>query len=189
MAPRNPRAVGDRGQKSLPEGSPAQADLRPHRLLLALELLGFELHGRGQAATYTELGPSLLTGGRLFRLPLDGETRDCSREELRRAVADSDRIPDGAVHRPENRNEAALHRFLLGAAEENAADALIDYVIALEALLLPEHSEGELRFRLAVFGSHYLGGDRGERGTIFRDFQTVYDARSEIVHGAKRYRL
>ena len=101
-------------------------------------------------------------------------------------MALSERIPPGAIHQPETREEVALHRFLLGAAEGNAADGLIDYVIALEALLLPERSEGELRFRLALFGAHYVGHSLDERRRLFRNFQTVYDVRSGLVHGAKR---
>jgi hypothetical protein len=89
---------------------------------LALQLLGFEIHGRGQAATFTEPGPVLLRGGQFFRLPEDGQTRECSREDLRRALALSERIPEGAINLPEGRPEIALHRFRLGVAEANDTD-------------------------------------------------------------------
>lgn len=44
-----------------------------------------------------------------------------------------------------------------------------------------------MRFRLAVFGAHYVGHGLDERRAFFRDFQTVYDVRSGLVHGTRRY--
>jgi hypothetical protein len=153
-----------------------------------LQLLGFELHGRGQAAAYTEPGPSLYGGGQIFRLPPHGEARECSTEELRLGIEIAERIPVSAIDRPQARHETALHRFLLGAAEVNNADSLIDYVIALEAVLLPDGSAGELGLRLALFGASYLGSSAEERKALDREFRDVYTMRSQLVHGAKHPR-
>ena len=161
-----------------------QAGFQPHKLVLALQLLGFELHGNGFATTWTEPGPSQFGGGLVIRLPQWGENKDCSPEELERALALAAKIQDGAILRPTNRLEIVLHRFLLGAANESRTDALIDYTIALEGFLLPETKYGEYRFKFGLFGAWYLGSDRKNRAELSKDLKGIYDLRSQIVHGA-----
>jgi len=159
-------------------------DLLPQRLVLALELLGFELHGAGSATTWTEPGPSLWSGGQGFGLGRNGTSKECTRDDLRRGLAIARRIPNGVISSPGNREEVVLHRFLLGCAEDNSADKLIDYVIAMEGFLLPQVKEGEHRFKFAFCGSWYLAVEPGERATLFRNLQDIYDTRSRIVHGS-----
>lgn len=160
-----------------------QAGFQPMKLVLALQLLGFELHGSGFATTWIEPGPSLFGGGQKFRLPQWGESKDCSREELERALALTAKIQDGAILRPTSPQELVLHRFLLGAAEESRTDALIDYTISLEGFLLPPSKYGEYRFKFGLFGAWYLGSDRKNRAELSKDLRGIYDLRSEIVHG------
>ena len=130
-----------------------QAGFQPNKLVLALQLLGFEFYGSGFATTWTEPGPSLWKGGQKFRLPQRGENKDCSPEELERALALAAKIQDGALLRPTNRQEIVLHRFLLGAADESRTDALIDFTISLEGFLLPSSKYGEYRFKFSLFGA------------------------------------
>lgn len=158
-------------------------DHRTQRFVLALQLLGFEPHGAGEAATWTEPGPTLSEGGQTFRLPAKGQTNDCSSADLERALALIDRIPVTAVGGPSSPNEVALHRFLLGACEDVPPDALVDFVIAIEALLRPPDAAGELTFKLRLFGAHFLGQDAADRQAVFKDLKRVYDARSVLVHG------
>ncbi|MCZ6690216.1 MAG: HEPN domain-containing protein [Planctomycetota bacterium] len=172
-------------RKKCPKDKQPMAGLLPEKMVLVLELLGFDVFGRGHSATWTEPGPSFSIGGGRIRLPRKGSTRSCSQKQLVHARAVADRIPDGAIVRSGNRNEVALHRFLLGSTEGNQEDAIIDYVTALEALLLPEKFEGELRFRLALFGAHLLGNDAAERGKLYHEIRAIYDVRSAIVHGTK----
>lgn len=154
------------------------------KLVLALQLLGFELYGRGQATVWTEPGPSLITGGQSgFIIGNHGTSRQCGAETLRHALALARLIPDGAVVNPRERREVALHRFLLGCAEDNSADSLIDFVIAMEGFLLPPAKEGEYRFKFGLFGAWYLAVDPDERETLFKQLVDIYDARSQIVHG------
>jgi hypothetical protein len=149
--------------------------------LLALQLLGFQPCGRGFATTYTE--PVVLwSGGQGFRLPENGETRDCHEKDIASAVELGKLIPEEVFTGPRRRAHVALHRFMLGAAEEQPADALIDYMIALEALLLP--GQNELSFRLALYGAYYLGGTQAERRETFERLKTAYALRSTLVHGA-----
>jgi hypothetical protein len=112
-----------------------------------------------------------------------GDTKECTREELRRALEIARKIPDGAVKAPSNRMEVVLHRFFLGCTEDNHADKLIDYVIAIEGFLLPPSKGGEYRFKFSLFGSWYLAAETGERKRLFNDLHEIYDARSNIVHG------
>lgn len=157
------------------------------RLVLALQLLGFELHGRGNATVKTSHAVSLGVGSRVFRLPKTGSAKECSKDCLKRAIELAEKIPDNAISRPENRKEIALHRFSLGAGEDTPADALIDYVITLEALLLPRKYEGELSFRLRLHGANFLGSNPMERKDLFRQIKRIYNLRSDLVHGSKMH--
>ncbi|OQW31289.1 MAG: hypothetical protein A4E19_20175 [Nitrospira sp. SG-bin1] len=161
-----------------------QAGLYPKKVILALALLGFELHGESLASTWTEPGPSLTSGGQKFVLGRNGGTRDCTADHLRRAERVARVIPDGAVSSPQNRKEVVLHRFMLGNAEENASDKLIDFVIAIEGFLLPPGKEGEYRFKFGLYGAWYLATDQTEREILFKKLQEIYDMRSIIVHGS-----
>lgn len=161
-----------------------QAGLYPKKVVLALALLGFELHGESLASTWTEPGPSLTNGGQNFVLGRKGGTRDCTADHLWQAEKIARVIPDGAVSLPQNRKEVVLHRFLLGNAEDNASDKLIDFVIAIEGFLLPPGKEGEYRFKFGLYGAWYLAADQTERAMLFKKLQEIYDMRSRIVHGS-----
>ena len=184
-----PRWVAERSALEVRVSCPKSA--RPEfgyflkKVVLGLELLGFELHGECPASYWTEPGPSLENGGQSLALGKKGSTRCCTQEDLRRALALAHAIPDGAVSSPATRQEVVLHRFLLGNAEDYSADKLIDFVIAMEGFLLPESKEGEYRFKFGLYGAWYLGMDSSERAKIFKDLTCIYDARSGIVHGSK----
>ena len=65
-------------------------------------------------------------------------------------------------------------------------DSFIDLRIALEALYLKDftnENSQEMRFRLALFGAWYLGGDFEERQTIRKTLRDAYDRASGVVHG------
>ncbi|MCH8041734.1 MAG: hypothetical protein IH977_15530 [Nitrospinae bacterium] len=188
LSPPFPSAVKERSvlEVRTPCGKLVQprSDLQPQKLVLALEILGFELHGAGFATTWTEPGLSLWEGGQRFVLGGHGMVKECTTPELSRALEIARRISDGAVQSPSNRGEVVLHRFLLGGAEDNPADRLIDYVIAIEGFLLPPGGEGEYRFKFALYGAWYLAVDPDERPAFFKDLQDIYDTRSRIVHGS-----
>jgi hypothetical protein len=160
-------------------------DIFVGRLILALQLLGFEPHGSGRSSTWTSRNPSGVTFYQSHRLPQRGATRPIEEESLASAVALAEAIPTSAVAGPLTKREVALHRFHLGAGEELAADSLVDYTVALEALLLPEKFEGELRFRFSLYGALFLEGTSTDRKQNYRDLKSVYDTRSALVHGLK----
>ena len=170
----------------VPKDTPHHADpeLALHRLVVALELLGFEIHGRGILGA--SIDPALRLETHLaqeVRVSSHGDIRRCTERQLATAVEIANLVPGSAIHQPQTRQEVALHRFFLGAGEEGPADALIDFSIALEALLLPEKFEGELSFRLAVLGAHYIAKRRTDRPPLYQELRKVYGIRSRFVHG------
>lgn len=79
------------------------------------------------------------------------------------------------------RIRTALRRFNLGCERPIFEDRLIDFVIALEALLLD--SQGELSYRIALRGAALLGDAPTEREDYFIRLRKLYELRSRIVHG------
>lgn len=186
LAPPFPRHRSERSVLEIrtrcPKLTQPKASLEPQKVVVALQLLGYEIHGLGSASTWTEPRHLSWRGWQNFVLGNQGTTKECTNQQLRQAIEIARRLPDGAIRLPSNRTEVALHRFLLGCAEDNPADKLIDYVIAIEGFLLP-NKEGEYRFKFSLFGSWYLAGDTTERAQLFKDLRDIYDARSKIVHG------
>jgi hypothetical protein len=58
---------------------------------------------------------------------------------------------------------------------------IIDYMIALEALLLQEQQE--LAYKLALRGTALLGENPDSRLEVFSRLRKAYSVRSKIVHG------
>lgn len=159
---------------------------RADAFILALQLLGFEISGAGDAATYTEPGPTLLHGGRKIQLQENAtEVRDFSVADLREAIELSDLIlKEHFAHPTSGSGSVALHRFASAVCERHAADAVIDFVTALEALLLTDN--GELSFRLALFGTRFLEVEASQRQKVFNELRQLYAVRSKLVHGDKK---
>ncbi len=84
-------------------------------------------------------------------------------------------------HHTLRRPAAALHRFNLGCERVAIEDRIVDYAIAIEALLLDGHSE--LSWRLQLRGAALLGADGKERLAVRDRLKLLYDVRSKIVHG------
>lgn len=66
-------------------------------------------------------------------------------------------------------------------------DAVIDYMIAAEALFLKDsgnpEDRGELGYRLSLRAAHFLGTDTADRQEVLRFMKRAYDIRSGIAHG------
>lgn len=63
-------------------------------------------------------------------------------------------------------------------------DQLIDAVIVIEALLVPDGREGEITLRLSLRAAWLLfPSDAGQRERTYEDARRVYKARSDVVHG------
>lgn len=83
----------------------------------------------------------------------------------------------------ENRFLVAVRRLSLGMEREKLEDKIIDYMIGLEALYLPDVND-ELKFRLSLRIS-FLLFPKEEREDVFSFVKEMYDQRSKIVHGTK----
>ena len=73
-------------------------------------------------------------------------------------------------------------RLVDGGGRYREDDAVIDYAIALEALLM-KGINIELGYRFGLRGATVLASKHGEKGKFFRQLQDFYDVRSKIVHG------
>lgn len=76
----------------------------------------------------------------------------------------------------------ALRRFNFGIEESDAENKMIDFLIAFEALYLPE-SGGELTYRLSNRVAIMLGKKDAKTEKIREFMTTAYNLRSKIVHG------
>lgn len=157
-------------------------------LVLAFELSGFHLAGNG---FYSEVpGPRWLVGtasGNPIQIPAQGGAlRRLTVDDLS-AVRDlALRFPTDLGEHPTTTETFALHRFMLGCARREAVDAVVDYVIAMEAVLL-RGQRGESTFRFAAQGSAFLEPPGKARLEAFNELKDLYAIRSDIVHGGKRF--
>jgi hypothetical protein len=162
----------------------SDATWRLANVVTACLLLGFEIWG-GSGPTRRE---EPFGAGTMF-LPLPvaqrGGWRAFRQEDLDEVVRLAPLIPDEAFGEPKSAPGIALRRFLLGCADRTDADALIDFTIALEAVLLPRTKESELRFRFALNGAFASGAGALERPDTFKLLLEIYDDRSSVVHGGR----
>ena len=87
--------------------------------------------------------------------------------DLADIVVVADLITDASVDTPVQAPDVALHRFSLGSGRTVATDALIDFVVALEGLLLPSTGDNrELRYRFSLNGAVFLGTNGQERHKV-----------------------
>jgi len=77
--------------------------------------------------------------------------------------------------------QIALKRFNDSYNKNKKEDKLIDYMVALESLLLREDSE--LTYKMAMRGAYLLGRNFHERRELFETIKKAYSLRSKIVHG------
>ncbi len=91
-----------------------------------------------------------------------------------------------AIGTPATLDDRALHRFMLGVGRRAPSDSVIDFVIALEALLL-RGTRDELRFQFGLNGAHFRGGSFTARNATFDRLRDLYKVRSGMVHGGGSY--
>lgn len=167
----------------------AQADAGTtlQRLLLGVQLLGFDPSGRSTA--FLRVEPSWLyigvTGTPVLISSSSLPSADFSSLDLDEAVRVALLIPDAAVSEPNEPRSTALHRFALGVVRERRYDGVLDLAIALEAALLAGLRE-ELGYQFALYGSHFLSDEPSLRAKAFRDLRDLYKMRSDLVHGSKK---
>jgi hypothetical protein len=159
-------------------------------LLMALRLHQIEFAGPGVLVTY--LLPEWLSFGYSSKpLPMPpGPSRTCtiSQEQMAEACCTAGLLARYRFDSPERPSDLALHRFGLGCGRPDPADGLLDFVVALEALLLPYDQEvrlSDLSYRFRLHGAHFISDSCDERRSIFRTLRKLYEMRSRLVHGGK----
>lgn len=85
--------------------------------------------------------------------------------------------------RKRRRIDLALRRFNLAYDRILPEDRLIDYMVALEALLLTGEEQQELAYKLGLRGAVLLGENSDARFEIFSRLRRAYAVRSNVVHG------
>ena len=189
-APEPPRVLLEL-QSSGPRNDWYQPSSEEPTLLVA----AFDLHGLAVAGTIVSqrTDPSWVQWTHGGPLPLP---RHCpnltplTAEALRAAVATAQRLDEYDLAQSGSPKDLALRRFVTGMARNNDTDAILDFTIALEALLLPDDPDakrGDLSYRFRVHGAHYLANDAADRDATFKELRELYNTRSRLVHGGKDY--
>ncbi len=85
----------------------------------------------------------------------------------------------------------ASNRLSFGMERRFDEDKLLDYMIGLESLFLPDGND-ELTFRLSLRVAFLINQDMVERKKIFKFIRKMYELRSKIAHGnahGKKFKL
>lgn len=123
-------------------------------------------------------------GGTIVRFPAFENTvvgEHCDIESADTAMLCS--IFDFLYNEKDNRFRVALRRLSLGMERKNPEDKLLDYMIGLETLYMPD-GNAELSFRLSVRVAFLLSLSKDRKET-FDFLRTMYAVRSNIVHGSQ----
>lgn len=86
------------------------------------------------------------------------------------------------IDEQDSRFTVAIRRLSLGMERRSLIDRVIDYMIGLEALYLPDGNE-ELSFRLSLRAALLLHSDKIERKQKYYFIRKLYKTRSNIIHG------
>lgn len=164
------------------------------RETLAKWLCALQLHGLEPAGSKAilEAQPKWVMAGRAYSpLLLPSRPRNwrtATTAILQRVRATVDRLDRFNIGEPRSERDLALHRFCLGAARATSTDAVLDFVICLESLLLPYDEQarrGDLGYRFRIHGAHYLSNTRKDRKETASRLAGLYELRSRLVHGGK----
>lgn len=182
------RLAAERAMLEVTETVPKRERREPtsllQRIVLALQIQGSWLWTGSQViGRETPIGAVVSTA----HMPLAGYGTiwsEATEEGLRLAVDLARQIPSDVFRDSSSKHSVAFKRFALGCADPTPSEAVIDFVIALEAVLLPRSNAGELGFRFALNGAYATGAKDGERPQVFEQLREVYNIRSKLVHGA-----
>jgi hypothetical protein len=171
------------------EQMPATLPRRVRSIMAALQLYGFELAGHSARVEMVPKWFSFAAGLPPLGLPgTPSSWRVLTPEVFTAVAATAQCLERWNIDQPKSTHDLALHRFCSGVARTNDTDAVLDFTIALESLLLPydanaRHSELSYRFRL--HGAYYLTDGPSERQAMSKALNGLYTMRSRLVHGGK----
>jgi hypothetical protein len=162
---------------------------RVARLVAAMQLNGYQPAGQG---ALTSSRPAWVHGGLhanpvlLPRRTNTWTTLDAT--GLRQVVQTEGQLASYHLTEPRSPHDIAVHRYSWALARTNDADAILDFTIVLESLLLPYDEDtrrGELGYRFRIHGAHYLANSALDRLDLAQQLATVYRLRSRLVHGGQ----
>jgi len=163
-------------------------DLTVPRLLTALQLHGFQLSGPG-VCTIEVLPRWSYNGLHSRAIPLKQTpttSSGLSQSEFEDACVTASILEQYQMEQPNGQPALALQRFSLGCSRTESFDSILDFVIALEALLLPSRST-DLSYRFRIHGAYFIADTPAERRVVFDTLNSLYELRSRIVHGGKKH--
>jgi hypothetical protein len=174
---------------------PRDSSLIPPREHAATLIGAFHLHGHGVAGgvvAETADPPWVLNdirhSGPILMPRRSVRTTILTPTEFRSVVKTAQLLDGYHLQQPRSSKELAIHRFVTGVARDSDADAVLDFTVTLESLLLPMDADArrtELSHRFRLHGAHYLANDPSERADLFRSLRDLYAMRSQLVHGSK----
>jgi hypothetical protein len=174
---------GARDTQQLGIGAGDRASL----LVAALQLHGHQVAGRFALEQSDPVWVFTGSMGRPLTLPARSEKLSVlTASDLREVVQIARLLERYNLEQPQSPQDLALHRFVAGVARQNATDAVLDFTIALEALLLPydlNARRGDLGYRFRIHGAYYLAEQPGHRHAIAKQLSAIYEMRSRLVHG------
>ena len=124
-------------------------------------------------------------GGRTIRSPFFENTVIGKKCEIKSEdIIEIKNIFEFIKNEKESRFIVAQRRLADGLTRKAFEDKLIDYMIGLEALYLPDGNQ-ELSFRLSLRVAFLLAYSSDDRKKLFSFIKEMYKTRSNIVHGSK----
>lgn len=157
--------------------------------LASLGLHGFFVAGLG-AAAFAFLPAWSISGVGSGPIPMAAwatEPRIIGQPALKEIATTLAAVRRHSLGEPRTTKDLALHRFAMGCSRSEPVDALLDHVVALEALLLPDDPQarrGDLSYRFRLHGAHGIAPS-GVRETVWKQLNELYRVRSALVHGGK----
>ena len=109
------------------------------------------------------------------------EMSEVNQETIDKIVAVWPGVLDIMGHNP-HYLRIPVQRLIEGMRRGRLEDAIIDFAVGLDALLL-WHQRSELSYRFALRGSTVLSWNGGDKRQAFDDLNEFYEVRSRIVHG------
>lgn len=162
--------------------------LAPPRILTAMQLHQLPVVGPGIVAS--QVMPEwygMSVSGRPIAMQRHEEHPNptVTSEILESVCATAEKLKSQRLDDPQRASEIAVHRFSLGCGRDDASDSLVDFVVSLEALLLPygDDQRSEMSYRFRLHGAHFIASHVLERSTLFEQLNRLYSIRSRMVHG------